>query len=98
MLFQPPEHLHFETISLTLKGQTPLGTFSNFFDELVRGRYGAVARAKALVNTDEGPYRFDGVYGKTDSVRFEKVVEQSRLVVIGERLDRLEIEKALSGE
>jgi hypothetical protein len=53
-----------------------------------------VARAKALVGTPDGPYRFDGTYGKIDTVRFEKNVEDSRLVVIGEGLDKGAIEEA----
>lgn len=47
------------------------------------------------VNTLEGPYRFDSAYGKTDRVRFEKDIENSRLVVIGEGLEAEGIRREL---
>jgi G3E family GTPase len=85
-------HFHFETLSFKLGGDTSLALFSIFFDDLARGRYGSVARAKALIRTDRGPYRFDAVFGKVDSVPFETEIADSRLVVIGEKLDRKAIE------
>ena len=94
-LFENSRHLHFETLSFKLSCNTRLAGFSTFFHILVRGRYGTVARAKALVDTDEGPYRFDGVFGRVDSTRFGQTIEDSRLVVIGERLDKQAIEKGL---
>jgi len=57
---------------------------TSFFDDLATGRYGPVVRAKALVNTTGGPYRFDCTYGIVDVVRFEKSIAGSRIVVIGE--------------
>jgi len=54
-----------------------------------------VARAKALINTSDGPYRFDSVYGKVDSGPFEKQVSASRIVIIGEKIDRQSMKKAL---
>jgi G3E family GTPase len=81
-------HHHFETLSFHLGNTPTLVAFTKFFDDLTRGLYGSVARAKALVNTVEGPYRFDGTYGKFDRVQFEKDIADSRLVVIGEGLNK----------
>ena len=81
-------HFHFETVSFRIEGRPALADFATFFDELAGERFGPVARAKALVATREGPYRFDSTYGKVDRVRFEKDIENSRLVVIGEGLEK----------
>jgi G3E family GTPase len=79
---------HFETESFLIAGKPALADFTAFFDELAEERFGLVTRAKALVSTLEGPYRFDSAYGKVDRVRFEKDIENSRLVVIGEGLEK----------
>jgi G3E family GTPase len=88
-------HFHFETLSFRFGNRADVAAFASFFADLAQGRYGTVARAKALVNTPDGPYRFDGTYGKVVKVRFDKDIEESRLVVIGEGLDRIKIERAL---
>jgi G3E family GTPase len=88
-------HFHFETLSFRFGNGMDLVCFTAFFEDLAQGKYGTVARAKALVSTREGPYRFDGTYGKVDKVRFDKDIEESRLVVIGEGLDKGAIEKAV---
>jgi G3E family GTPase len=84
-------HFHFETLSFKLQDKTELALIQKLFDDLSRGKFGRVARAKALVGTTDGPYRFDGTFGKVDMVRFEKDIEESRLVVIGEGLDEASI-------
>jgi len=81
------EHFSFQTMSLRIDCKPTLAAFTAFFDDLARGRFGSVVRAKSLVETLEGPYRFDSNYGKVDRVQFEKKVESSRLVVIGEGLE-----------
>lgn len=81
-------HFHFETLSFRIADRTELAFMQKLFDDLSRGKFGHVARAKALVGTTDGPYRFDSAFGKVDMVRFEKDVEESRLVVIGEGLDK----------
>ncbi len=85
----------FETVSYGISPGPALSSFTSFFAELAKGRFGSVVRAKALVNTVEGPYRFDITYGKVDRVPFEKDVASSRLVVIGKGLDRHAMEQAL---
>jgi G3E family GTPase len=88
-------HFHFDTLSFRLTGKKTLAGLSSFFHDLARRRYGSVVRAKALIQSEEGPYRFDVVFGKVDTVRFDKDIGESRLVVIGEALDKPAIEKAL---
>ncbi len=89
------EHFHFEALSFRINGVPAVGVITSFFDDLATGRYGAVARAKALVNTTEGPYRFDRTYGIVDVARFEKDIADSRLVVIGEGLNKESLSHAL---
>jgi G3E family GTPase len=91
------DHFHFETLSFKLNRETKLAGLSSFFHDLAAGRYGKVVRAKALIQTEEGPYRFDVVFEKVDTVRFDKDIGESRVVVIGEALDKPAIEKALLG-
>jgi G3E family GTPase len=80
-------HLRFETVSVNLLNRMELALVQALFDDLSKGKFGRVVRAKALVNTSGGPYRFDSTFGTVDMARFEKTIEESRLVVIGEGLD-----------
>jgi hypothetical protein len=89
-------HFHFETLSFTLKDKAELPLIQTLFDDLSRGKFGRVARAKALVHTKEGPYRFDITYSKMDMVRFEKDISEGRLVVIGEGLDGERIKESIA--
>jgi G3E family GTPase len=91
------DHFNFETLSFKLNQGTKLAGLSGFFHDLAAGRYGNVVRAKALIQSEEGPYRFDIVFEKVDTVRFDKDIAESRVVVIGEALDKPGIEKALLG-
>ena len=91
-------HFPFETLSFKINIDTALARFTTFFDALAGGRYGTVARAKALIQSDKGPYRLDGVFGKVVAVPFERDIRDSRLVVIGEGLDRRGIEGALTAK
>ena len=88
-------HLRFETISIDLAGTMELARVQSLFDDLSAGKYGQVVRAKALIGTTDGPYRFDSAFGKVDRARFEKAISGSRLVVIGEGLDEYNIRQAL---
>ncbi len=90
-------HFDFQTLSFNLRKEVGLAAFSSVFSDLAAGRYGKVARAKALLRTEKGPYRFDGVFGKVDSVQFERNIEEGKVVVIGEGLDQQAIEERLSG-
>ena len=88
-------HFHFDTLSFRFKNDVACAFVTNVFHDLARGLYGTVVRAKALVRTDLGPYRFDISFGKIESAPFEKNVEDSRMVVIGEDLDRAGLENNL---
>lgn len=88
-------HFHFETLSFKLSDRSDVALLRKLFEDLSSGKYGRVARAKALVGTTDGPYRFDSTYGKVDMVRFGKEVIEGRLVVIGEGLDEDGINGAL---
>jgi G3E family GTPase len=89
-------HFHFDTVSFRFKPGVEFESFKRLFVDLARGAYGTVVRAKALVRTDQGPHRFDLVFGKIDCAIFEKDVEDSRMVVIGEALDGEAIRSAIS--
>jgi G3E family GTPase len=88
-------HLHFETLSFKLARGADLAMVRKLLDDISRGRFGSVARSKALIDTSKGPYRFDSTFRKVDIVRFDKVIEESRLVVIGEKLNAAEIQQAV---
>jgi hypothetical protein len=62
--------------------------FKAFFENIAKGTFGNVVRAKALVKTDRGPFKFDVVYGKQENEPFPEDVTDSRLVVIGTAIDR----------
>lgn len=81
-------HLRFDTVSVRIGGAVILGDVASLFSELAGGRFGNVVRAKALVQTAEGPYRFDLSFGKVDAVPFGQSVAESRLVAIGNGLDK----------
>ncbi len=89
------DHCSFETHSFKLRSGYSYASLRTLFDGLAKGTYGSIVRAKALVQTSDGPYRFDIVYGRVDEARFDRDVKDSRLVVIGRGLDRLAMEQAL---
>ncbi len=93
-----PEHLHFDTVSLKLGKGTEYAILRESFDEMAKGEYGNVVRAKALVQTEKGPFRFDLSYGKVEEAIFEKDVVESRLVIIGKGLKKDELARKVSAE
>ena len=95
MIVPGNSHLHFETFSFPLADKMEFALVQQIFDDLSRGKFGRVVRAKALVSTKNGPYRFDSAFGKIDAVRFDKDVTAGRMVVIGESLDDAEIGQAI---
>lgn len=87
-------HFAFDSVSLKLGEVVGYSFFRNFFEDLAKGLYGEVVRAKALVMTDKGPFRFDAVYGKQDCSPFATDIGKSRLVVIGRALRKEELTAA----
>jgi G3E family GTPase len=82
-----------ETITVQFKKPVTLEYLSGIFEEMARGEFGTVMRAKALVQTDMGPYRLDLASKQTNSEAFENEVKDSRLVVIGTDLNEKKIRK-----
>ncbi len=89
-------HFHFSTMTIRPQTIADLAVLTRGLGDLAQGKYGTVVRAKALVRTEQGPYRFDIVYGKMDCIPFEKDVEYSRIVVIGQELDEEGIRRMLA--
>jgi G3E family GTPase len=81
-------HFHFETLSLRMNSMTDFAFYENFFEDLVRGMYGDVVRAKALAQTDRGPFRFDLSFGRVAKTPFAQDIRDNRLVIIGQGLKR----------
>lgn len=88
-------HFHFSTLTIRPQRINDLIVLTRELGELAQGKYGTVVRAKALVRTDQGPYRFDIVYGKMDCFLFEKEIQDSRIVIIGQGLDADGIRRTL---
>lgn len=86
------DHCHLAALSFRVKQGIEFSSARKLFDGLAQGRCGTIARAKALVQTGQGPYRFDLVRGIADCVPFAKDVVDSRLVIIGDGLNRKAIE------
>ncbi|HYA87337.1 MAG TPA: GTP-binding protein [Nitrospirota bacterium] len=80
-------HFHFGTMTIRPRRTNDFTVLTRGLGDLAEGKYGTVVRAKALVRTDQGPYRFDIVYGKLDCIPFEKDIPDSRIVIIGLGLD-----------
>jgi G3E family GTPase len=89
-------HVHFHTMTIRLQRIGDLAGLTSALGDLAQGKYGTVVRAKALVRTEQGPYRFDIVFGKVDSVPFEREIKDSRIVIIGEGLDAEGIRRSFS--
>lgn len=89
-------HFRFQTLSLRLPAGTPVETVRGLLRELAAGRHGKVVRAKALIDTDRGPWRFDAAFSQTADEPWGKPIAESRMVVIGEGLDAAAIRAALS--
>jgi G3E family GTPase len=81
-------NLHFDTVSVRLGSNIGLESISSLFHDMATGRYGDIVRAKALVNTTQGSYKFDLSFTNVKSTPFERPVSGSRLVVIGRGLKK----------
>jgi G3E family GTPase len=90
-------HFRFETLSLRLAPGTPGATVRGLLRDLAAGHHGKVVRAKALIDTDRGPWRFDLAFSSVSDEPWARPVAESRMVVIGEGLDGPGISRALPG-
>lgn len=87
-----------ETVTVMFQKPVTLEYMKKIFEAMARGEFGAVMRAKALVQTNRGPYRFDLASKQINSELFEDTIQNSRLVVIGTDLKEDKIRKIGSGE
>lgn len=88
-------HFRFDTASFKIPAGTTIETMERLMGDLVTGRYGVVVRAKALIDTDGGPWRFDLAFGNRSSAPFAQPIADGRMVVIGEALDGAAIRRVL---
>jgi G3E family GTPase len=91
-------HLEFRTYSFRPRGQLSLGFVERLFEDMSEGRFGQVVRAKALLSTDKGPYRYDLSFSSLRGSKFEKEITENLLVVIGNGLAYEDLSELLSGD
>ncbi len=87
------EHLRFDTMTIRLAPPIQLPKVKAFFEALSSGAFGSVVRAKALVLAEEGPFRLDLSSGQVTASLFDMTITDSRIVVIGEHLDKDQIKR-----
>jgi G3E family GTPase len=94
---EAPRHL--DALSIRPSGDPAPAEIERLFTDMLSGRYGDVVRAKALIQTADGPFRFDLASGRVDSSRFGRAVLENRVVVIGSGLKKEALASAVgSGE
>jgi G3E family GTPase len=95
-------HFRFDTVALGVPAAMPFDAMERLMGDLAAGRYGRAVRAKALVDTDRGPWRFDLAFGSRSSSPFAREIVEGRMVVIGVALDdetmRRAVEQAAPGK
>jgi G3E family GTPase len=87
--------LQFETVTVKLDKQPGIEHLKEVFEKLTGREYGNVVRAKALVQTDQGPYRFDLASKQVNISLFNRKVNNSRLVIIGTCLEENKIRELI---
>lgn len=80
-------HFRFDAVSLRIPAGATFEAMERLMTDLAAGCCGNVVRAKALVATDRGPWRFDLAFGNRSSAAFPQPVADGRIVVIGEAVD-----------
>lgn len=84
-----------ETVTVLFSGFQGFDPMRTLFERMLSGEYGNVMRAKALVQTEMGPYRFDLASKQVTAEIFGKEVTNSRLVLIGTDLKEEKIRKEM---
>ncbi len=87
--------LQFETVTVKLDKQPGIEHLKEVFEKLADRKYGNVVRAKALVQTDQGPYRFDLASKQVNISLFDRKINNSRLVIIGTGLEENKIKELI---
>lgn len=88
-------HFGFAAVSLALAAGASVAGVERLMRRLLEGRHGRVVRAKALVETERGPWRFDLSFSSLTAAPFPRPVAAGRLVVIGAGLDAEGISREL---
>lgn len=88
-------HIHLETITLNIPQGASYEGIKRLFHRILSGSFGKVLRAKGLVQTDSGPYRFDYTSKRLNIEFFSSHISRSRIVIIGNGLDASAIETSL---
>jgi G3E family GTPase len=89
-------HLHFDTGSFRLAKTVGFSLYKRLFEDMKAGLYGNIVRAKSLVVTEQGPFRFDLSYGNIDTSPLASSPGDSRLVVIGDHLEKKALSRAFT--
>ena len=89
-------HLCFDTGSFRLCGTVGFSSYKRLFEDIKEGLYGNIVRAKSLVCTDQGPFRFDLSYRTIDAVPLASSPVDNRLVIIGEHLEKEALSQVLT--
>ncbi len=92
---QDHHSLNFDTLSFLLNETVQLYDIEKLFSDLQDGIYGNIMRAKAIVQTNQGPFRFDLSSGQVVIKPFNKNISENRLAVIGENLNGDLLEKVI---
>jgi G3E family GTPase len=88
-------HFTFETVSARIPAGIAYAAIESLLSALAAGCYGGAVRAKALVATDRGSWRFDLAFGNLAAAPFPAAVTDGRMVVIGAGLDEAGIRAAI---
>lgn len=80
--------LNLDSFSIEICKSVGLKAIETIFNDMASGVYGDIFRAKALIETDRGPYRIDLSSGIVECLSFGRPLSRSRIVVIGENIDR----------
>ena len=86
--------LNLDTFSLSHVTTTGIGSFICFMEDVIRGEYGDIVRAKGRVSLKEGGITFDVASGRY-CVLLSESPEESKAVFIGNRIRRQKIRKVL---
>jgi G3E family GTPase len=85
-----------ESLSYDVPGRPPLQSLRDLFEDLAAGRFGAVERAKGVIETAEGWVRLDVASGLVHQEPWGPA-PGSRVAVIGRDLSREALEEAFVG-
>jgi len=90
-------HFGFGTFSFRPRGELPYVFVESLFADMSAGIYGKLVRAKALINTDRGPFRFDLAWSTTNAAPFEPGVSENLMVVIGNDIQHDNLSRLFGG-